>query len=618
MTGRTLQEQSGVDTRELRSDLASLRRIWALAGPLRGKVMRGVIFRFLQSICLGLSFGALIWVITGLADGRELSGAWIGQVIAIVTVSLIGQTLFSYLSSMDSWLSSFALASDLRLSILDRLRLLPMGFHLSRHQGDTVTVLTSDMQMLESFMSDALPRIAQAFGLPLIVLAFLFWRDWGVALAALASLVLAIPIFLWTSRRLALLGIRRQDMQAEAGARMIEYVQGIAVIRAFNRIAEGEESFRGALARFRDISVRMVVQLTAPLVLFGAVLMLGVPLVILMAGSRYLGGSIDAGTLITVLVLILSLYTPLLGLLSVMEMTRMADASLTRIDRIMTAGRLPEPARAREPDGFAVSFENVAFSYLPGKTVLEDVSFDVPEHTMTAIVGPSGSGKSTILNLMPRFWDVDHGSIRIGGVDVREIGEERLNQLVTMVFQNVYLFAGTIFDNIAFGRPGAREAEVEAAAKAACAHEFIMALPEGYRTRVGEGGASLSGGERQRVSIARAILKDAPIVLLDEATAAIDPTNERAIQNAMARLVADKTLIVVAHKLATIEAADQILVLNDRHIAEQGDHQGLLEQGGLYHRLWSHRAQAASWQIGAGRHACPSRLRRSPRSLPLM
>lgn len=590
--------QTAAAASEVRSDLDSLKRIWALAGPQRGKVLRGIAFRFAQSLSLGLAFGALIWVVTGLADGRPLSWVWIAQVTGIVALSLGGQILFGYLSVTHSWLSSYQLAGGLRLSIPDRLQRLPMGFHLSRHKGDTVAVLTTDMEMLESFISDALPRIAQAFGLPVIVLGYLFWRDWTVALAALASIAVAAPVFLWSSRRLAKLGIRRQDMQAEAGARMIEYVQGMAVIRAFNRIAKGQESFLDALRDFRDISVRMTAQLSMPLVLFGALLMLGAPLVFVVASARYFAGDLDAGTLTAALVLVFSVYTPLLGLIAVMELTRMADASLTRIDRIMTAETLPEPAQPKAPQGFAVTFDDVSFSYTPGAPVLEKISFTVPERTMTAIVGPSGSGKSTILNLLPRFWDVSAGRITIGGGDIRQISEAQLNALITVVFQDVYLFAGTIFDNIAFGRAGASQDEVEAAARAARAHDFITAMPDGYHSRVGEGGTTLSGGERQRISIARAILKDAPIVLLDESTAAIDPTNERAIQEALARMVADKTLIVVAHKLSTIQSADQILVLDRGEIIERGDHESLLALNGRYNTLWSYRAQAARWRVG--------------------
>ncbi len=583
---------------EVRTDLQSIARVWALAGPQRGKVAAGIAYRFLQSIFLGFAFGGVIWVIIELAAGRVPDWTWVLQVTGLMAVSLVGQTVFGFLSVSNSWMASYDLAGQLRLTILDRLARLPMSFHLSRHQGDTVTVLTADMQMLEEFMCDTLPRIAQAFGLPLVVLAFLFWIDWPIALAGLASILVALPIFTWTSRHLAKLGIRRQDMQAEAGARMIEYAQGMAVIRAFNRIAKGEESFRAGLKAFRDISVRMILDLTAPIALFGAVLMLGVPLMTMIASMRLLAGSIEMSTLIAALVLVFTLYTPLLGLISVMELTRMADASLTRIDRIVTAQALAVTDHPIEPDGFAVRFEHVDFSYVPGKPIMQDLSFSVPEHSMTAIVGPSGAGKSTILNLLPRFWDVSGGRVTIGGTDIRDMTPDRLSEMVTMVFQDVYLFAGTIRDNIAFGRQGASDAEVEEAAKAAQAHGFITALPNGYNTRIGEGGATLSGGERQRISIARAILKDAPIVLLDEATAAIDPSNERAIQTALAQLVEDKTLIVVAHKLTTVQAADQILVIEDGKLIEQGSHDDLLAKPGAYANLWSRWTKAANWRFG--------------------
>lgn len=583
---------------EIRSDLDSLARVWALSGPLRGKVAAGIGYKFLQSACLGLAFANVIWVVSHLAANASLTTTDIWRVALLMLLSLAGQIVFGFLSVSNSWLASFETAGRLRLSILDHLAKLPMRFHLSRHQGDTVTALTADMQMIETFMSDALPRIAQAFGLPLIVLVYLFWQDWRVGLAGLASVVFALPVFLWSSRRLASLGIKRQDMQAEAGARMIEYAQGIAVIRAFNRVVKGQESFRNGLKAFRDISVKLVADLTAPLVLFGMVLMLGAPLIIAVAGGGAIGGGSDVGELVSCLVIIFALYSPLLGLLGVMELTRAADASLTRIDRIITAQPLPLPERQINPDGFAVTFNHVGFSYLPGKPVLRDVSFNVPERSVTAIVGLSGAGKSTILNLIARFWDVETGAVSLGGADVRQIAPEQLNTLVTMVFQDVYLFAGTIRDNIAFAKEDASDIEITTAAKAAQAHDFIMSLPMGYDTVIGEGGSTLSGGERQRLSIARAILKDAPIILLDEATAAIDPTNERAIQFAFAELVRNKTLIVVAHKLSTVQSADQILVLDNGDIVEHGDHTTLINKKGAYALLWQRWTQAANWRIG--------------------
>lgn len=597
---QTHAPEMAVNTTEIRSDLQSLKRLWGLALPLRAAIIRGLVYRFAQSFSLGIGFGAAIKLVTDpLNTNFEPSAVWVWQITALAAISLIGQVGFSFLSSRKIWFAAFDLGKLLRLSMLDRLRRLPLGFHLARNRGDTVTMLTSDMQAVESFMSDGLPRIAESFGLPIAVLIFLFFQDWVVALAALISILIALPIYAASSRHLAKLGIRRQDMQAAAAARMIEFVQGITVIRAFNRLARGAEDFRAALEDFRKLSVNMVVQLTMPLAIFGLILMLGLPLVIYCVGMRVLGGDIATGSAVTALMLTFVLYKPLLGLTEVMEATRMADASLTRMDRILTAKPLPEGSKPEVPNGFHIVFENVAFGY-SGKPVLHDLSFTTPERSMTAIVGPSGAGKSTVLNLLARFWDVNSGAIRIGGVDIRQISTETLSDMITVVFQDVYLFSGTIFDNIAFGKPSASRQDVERAAKSAQADEFIAQLPEGYDTRVGEGGANLSGGERQRISIARAILKDAPIVLLDEATAALDPTNERALQAALSALVADKTLIIVAHKLSTIRAADQIIVLEDGHIAEQGAHDSLLANHGLYSRLWAHWTAAANWRIGKG------------------
>lgn len=591
----------GAKTVEESSNFSSFRRVWRVTGPCRGRLLRGVAFRFLQSMALGVSTMVVIWVLAGLAGGREMTPDWAWQATGLMALSLVAQIVFSFLSVNDTWTASYETAGNLRLSLLDHLRRLPMGFHLSSRKGDTLTVLTSDMQMVELFLSDTLPRVAQALGLPVALFLYLLSRDWVIALLSAASLIVAIPFFLWSSRRLARLSLKRQDIQADAGAKMIEFVRGIPVIRAFNRMEHGRANFGGALEAFHDISVSMVRELTVPIVGFSAIVMAGVPLVVVGAGVLYASGAMDVGVLMCVLVLLLSMYTPILNLMGVMEVTRMADASLSRMDRIVSARPMTEAPCPKEPEGFTVRFEDVCFSYEADMPVLKNVSFEAPERSMIALVGPSGSGKSTLLNLLSRFWDTDTGRISIGGVDLREMSPERLASLITVVFQDVYLFEGTIFENIALGRSGARREDVLDAARSAQAYDFIAALPEGFETRVGEGGATLSGGERQRISIARAILKDAPIVLLDEATAAIDATNERAIQGALAALVADRTLIVVAHKLSTIRAADRILVLNEGEIVEQGRHEDLESRGGLYQALWRSRVTADGWRIGEGR-----------------
>jgi ATP-binding cassette subfamily B protein len=330
---------------------------------------------------------------------------------------------------------------------------------------------------------------------------------------------------------------------------------------------------------------------------FMAVVELGVPLVIAAGTYWLLGGRLDAGSLLIFLVLILRVYQPLLQVALQAEPLRLADASLERLARVADAPGRAEPMAPPRLSRFDVAFEHVDFGYEKGVPVLRDVSFVVPAGSMTALVGPSGSGKTTALNLVARFWDADAGTVRIGGVDVRDLATEQIFDAVTIVFQDVYLFQGSVFDNIAFGRRDANRDDVIAAAQAAQAHDFISALPQGYDSLVGEGGARLSGGERQRISIARAILKDSPIVLLDEASASIDPTNERLVQEALARLVRHKTLIVVAHRLSTIRSADQIIALNQGRVVERGVHAELVAAGGLYARFWSERERATRWRI---------------------
>lgn len=362
-----------------RSDWGSLCRLWTLLGPSRPMMLAGIGLRFLQSLALGVAFAIVVAVITGLMAGGAISAEWAWGVTLAMVASLPAQIGFGYLSARLAWLSSFRAAHSLRLTLLRHLGPLPMGFNLSRHNGDSVAAVTSDMQIIDSFMSDALPQIAQSLGLPLAMLGFLALQDWVLALTATVTILLALPLFVLSSQRLARLGLIRQDRQAQASADMIEYVQGLAVIRAFNRTANAESRFHTALTQFRDISITLTVQLVRPMVLVGVVLMLGLPLVIAVGGWRLHIGAINPMVLIAVLVLILSLYAPLMAMLSVMELARLAEAALIRVDRILDAAPLPQPETPRTPQGFALRFEAVDFGYARGSPTLRDVSFAVPE-----------------------------------------------------------------------------------------------------------------------------------------------------------------------------------------------------------------------------------------------
>lgn len=577
------------------SNTASLRRVWQLMGDGRPRMVRAMAFRMCQSLALGLAYCVTIWVIRGLLEGKTLDAVWLWQITGLMVLSVVLQLMFSFLSVRDSWQVSFQIAGRMRQDLLDKLRSLPMGFHLSRQRGDLANTISTDIVMVENFMSDGLARIVQAFGLPLAIFLFMLTQDWRLAFAMALTIGFGVPIMSITGRHLAVSGLRRQDMQAEASSRMIEFVLGMKVIRAFGQLEVGNSRFNKAIDRFQDISIEMVKSFVTPIISFIIVLMLGLAVTFFATGLVLT--ELEPAVAITALVLAFSMYSPIVALVSITELVRMAEASLMRIDRVLEAAPLLEPERSQAPEGFAISLTDVHFGYDREREILKGISFDVPERSITAIVGPSGAGKTTILNLIARFWDANSGDVCLGGVKIDDIATTELMDQISFVFQDVFLFSGSVATNIRLGRPDASDAEVVRAAESARAHDFISALPDGYDTDVGEGGGRLSGGEKQRIAIARAILKDAPVVLLDEATAAIDPINERAIQEALGNLVADRTLIIVAHKLSTIEAADQILVMQDGGIVACGNHDTLLAQNGLYTKLFTQKTKAESWTL---------------------
>ena len=335
----------------------------------------------------------------------------------------------------------------------------------------------------------------------------------------------------------------------------------------------------------------------APVSMLGrAILSCGIGLVILVGVVLLTRGELTPYYYIAFLILTLTVYEPVLTLFTFIADFSRTRRSGERIKALFDEKPLPEPTVSQTPQGTDIVFDHVSFGY--GKTeVLHDISLQFPARSVTALVGPSGSGKSTITRLAARFWDVNSGAVRLGGVDVRDMKSDEVLSRISVVFQDVYLFHDTVEGNIRMGKPDATKEEIIKAAKAAACHDFIMALPDGYQTVVGEGGSTLSGGEKQRISIARALLKDAPIVLLDEATASLDPENEVLIQQAISALVAEKTVIVIAHRLQSIMSADNIVVLDEGQVAEQGTHEELLKRNGIYARLWAEQSQAASWGL---------------------
>ncbi|MFV0309017.1 MAG: ABC transporter ATP-binding protein [Desertimonas sp.] len=578
----------------------TLRTTVRLFGPRRAVLYASVGLRILNAACIGATAAVVLSVIRQLAEGSLDDGdVWTST--AVVVVAVIGQYLASYLANRFAWVATFEAIGEARIRTLRHLNRLPVGAVLDKRSGDVSAVLTSDFESVSNFAHHSLQAIFGAIALPVVVMIILVITDPPLAAAVAVSIVVAVPVFLLANRAFAALGLRRADELAVANTRMTEYVQGVGVARSFNQTGARLRWFREAVADVRAVNDAMAVKLVPLAIGAIGIVSLGIPLVVASAALRYFDGDVELAVVLAFLVLIVRVYAPLIEVATHVESLRLADASLQRIGRIMDIPEQPmpdHPAAVDPATAGTISFSGVTFGYRD-RPVLHDVTFEVPAGTMTAIVGSSGAGKSTVLNLVARAWDVDDGIVRVGGTDVRDLTADQLFDLVTVVFQEVYLFQGTIRENIAFGDESATDEDVHRAARLAQADAFIEALPDGYDTEVGEGGQALSGGERQRVSIARAMLKRAPIVLLDEATASIDPINERAVQAGLAALVEDRTLLVVAHRLSTIRSADQILVMHDGRIAERGDHDTLLAAGGRYAELWRERARAASWRVGA-------------------
>jgi len=386
------------------------------------------------------------------------------------------------------------------------------------------------------------------------------------------------------------------DAREKVNSAIIEYTQGMAVIKAFNQTVESFGKYKDSIEGYRDYMEKWAKRWIPSWAIFSVVVVANLIVILPVGTWLYISGSLSMPTLILFLILGIGFSAPLIKIQTFSSYFVQVLEGEKRINGILTEKPLLEPEIDKIPSKFEIKFQGVHFSYNETE-VLHDVNFVVPKNTVTALVGPSGAGKTTIARLIPRFWDVDTGEISIGGINIEDMNTENLMALVAFVFQDVILFNDTVYENIRMGREEASEEDVINAAKMAHCHEFISALPEGYQTIVGEQGAKLSGGEKQRISISRAILKDAPIIILDEATAFVDPENEELIQDAIEKLAYGKTLIIIAHRLSTVTEADQIIVLDEGKIVEKGTHEELIQAGNLYSRMWDAHVSAQDWKI---------------------
>ncbi|MET9285903.1 ABC transporter ATP-binding protein [Nocardia beijingensis] len=545
-------------------------------------VRRTVVLMTATSVAEGLSYALLVPVLRALlgstpADARPWLIAF-GAAIACYAV-------LRYRSDLSGFLVGTTLLRGVYRRFGDHLARLPLGWFTAGRVGEVSVLASEGVLQAMSVIAHLLAPMISACVTPLTIVAVLLAFDWHMGLAALAAVPVVAAIQIWTGRAMAAADADRVERAEEATARVVEYLQAQPVLRAGGRTAERFRLLDDALSGLERASRRAVLAALPGMV--GLTLTVQAMFTVLLALGAYLalGGNAGAAEMLAMLVLVARCADPLLSLSEIGGKLRSARTVLGGLDTVLRAEPLPEPREPIRPVGHDLAFESVVFRH-GDRTVLDGVSLSVPEGRRVAVVGPSGAGKSTLLQLLARFYDVDRGAVRVGGVDVRAISTEALMERIAVVFQNVYLFDGTIEENVRLGRPGAAEAEVRAAATAAGLDEVIERLPGGWATNVGEGGALLSGGERQRVSIARALLKNAPIVLLDEVTSALDPVNEAAVHDGIERLLAGRTVVLVAHRLRTVRRADHIVFLDDGRIVEEGSHDELLRLGGRYADFW--------------------------------
>ncbi|MEU6040296.1 ABC transporter ATP-binding protein [Actinomadura sp. NPDC047616] len=553
-------------------------------------VRRTVALMTVTAVAEGLSYALLVPVLRALFGSTpEDARPWLIAFGAAVAA----YAALRYVSDLSGFRVGTTLLRGMYHRLGDHLARLPIGWYSAGRVGEVSVLAGRGVLQAMSVIAHLLAPFISACVTPLTIVVVMLAFDWRMGLAALAAAPVVAAIQVWTGRSMAAADTERAKRDREATARVIEYLQAQPVLRAGGRTVERFRLLDDSLQEVQRASRRTV--LSALPGTLGLTLAVQAMFTVLLVLGAYLalGGNIGAAELLAILVLAARCADPLLSLSDIGGKLRGARSELARLDTVLRTEPLPEAREPIQPVGHDLEFESVTFRH-GHRTVLDNVSLSVPEGQRLAVVGPSGAGKSTLLQLLARFYDVDAGVVRVGGVDVRAINTEVLMEQIAIVFQDVYLFEGTIEENVRLGRPDADEAEVRAAATAARLDEVIERLPGGWETNVGEGGALLSGGERQRVSIARALLKNAPIVLLDEVTSALDPVNEAAVHDGIERLMAGRTVVMVAHRLRTVQRADRIVFLDGGRIVEEGSHEELLRHGGRYADFWNMSLTAAA------------------------
>ncbi|PYI57112.1 ABC transporter ATP-binding protein [Paenibacillus flagellatus] len=587
-------------------------RLLEIAGEKRGLLIVSGLFSSLSAVCMLVPYASVYFILQELlehaASPASADGAMMVRWGVIALIGFAAGLITMYAGGMAAHIAAFRIVYGLRVKLSSHIGKLPLGWMSRNSTGAIKKTLEQNVEKVETFIAHQLPDLVQAIVTTVLVIVVMFMLNVWLALVCLVPIVLAVAV------QIALLGAPRtkeylkqyHDSLERMNGSAVQYVRGMPAVKVFGQTVRSFRQLYHDMIRYRDYGVKLADQFQNGFsffkVMIGSFAVFVLPVGVFL-WSRDPGSIAFASVLLFFLVMAPGLSAPLLKMMFLAHTLEDIHEGVRRMDRILAEGHVPEPERPRRPAAFDVSFDRVSFSYgtePADAAVLTDISFTARQGEVTALVGPSGAGKSTVAHLVPRFWEANEGAIRIGGVDIREIATPDLMNTVAFVFQDSFLFSDTVYNNIAVGRPDAPQEDVYAAAKAAQCHAFIENLPQGYHTPIGEGGVYLSGGEEQRIAVARAILKNAPILVLDEATAFADPENEYEMQLALKALMKNKTVIVIAHRLSTIRDAEQILVMESGTIVERGRHEALLSADGLYGRMWRSYRQAARWHMSKG------------------
>ncbi len=575
--------------------IEAFRKIWHFAGEETKNINKSVAVGFLNAVLQMFQVAAIYFVVLALTDGeKSAKTAWIALVFELIAI--FGGAVTASLSKMLQTHAGYFMAADRRISIANRLKSVPMGFFnqnsLGQISGVCTTVVGSIENMVPMVLVNILGGLIQAAVFTALIIVF----DWRIGLIVLAGILLYLLAVSAMEKKSAVIANDTQKSQTALIEAVLETIQGMSVIKSFNLTGKGDKKLQNALEYNRRSNIEVAKLLTPYTALQESILQIAEVGMMLAGVLLWINGNLSLSNALTVLVISFLVFNQIKAFGMGVSMLRLTAAAIDRTAETENMPRMDENGKTLNPQKHDIVFDNVSFSY-EQKPILRNISVTLPDKTTTAVIGPSGSGKTTFCNLIARFWDTDSGSVKIGGFDVKDYTLEALMDQISVVFQNVYLFADTIENNIKFGCPGATHDEVAAAAKAACCDDFIESLPDGYNTVIGEGGASLSGGEKQRISIARAMLKNAPIVILDEATANVDPENEDRLQKAIEALTRDKTIIMIAHRLKTVRHADQILVIDRGRIVQKGKHEQLIAEPGIYADFVGGKKQTVDWKL---------------------